>query len=150
LTFSEHVYNQAKNNSGIPGQGNQHGIHPNDIPGLNGKFPHTWSPVEVEHNGKNITKMVMRGPLSATEDVTMPIVQGPHVKTLWKNNKNDTHRTLDLNKVHLPGEFKMGKFPKRRLMTSQETKIPGYLPVPHNNEMAQRQILDKYSHESGV
>jgi hypothetical protein len=152
LTFAPHVYDQSKNTINSPGMG-QHGVHPDTVPNLNGKFPnpeHGWKPVEVEHNGKNLTKLVMRGPLNDTEDVSMPIVQGPRVKTLWRNNKNDTHRTLDLNKVHLPEEFKAGLPPKRTLMTSEETRRPGYRAVPHHNESARKHILEKYQHESGI
>lgn len=152
-------YNQHADDRGNQTGGNnfldegQHGIHPTKIPNVNGRFPSAeagWRPVEVEHDGHNVTKMLMRGPYSDTHDAVMPIVPGrdgnPFATSAWANENTDNHDTLDLNRVHLPEEFKMGKRPKRRLLSREETKRPGYVPVPHHRQKSRDRIISQYGY----
>lgn len=119
---------------------NQKNIDINNIPHLNGTFPspkNGFNHIEVEHDGKNITKLLMRGPLNDTHDVAMPIsLEGekPFATTVWPNKKDDGHKTLDLQRVHLPQEFQAGKGASRKLVDSQTAKMPGYQPMLHNEE----------------
>ena len=81
----------------------------------------------------------------------MPIIPGnkyrnPLAKTLWTNERNDAHRTLDLNTIHTPQEFTMGKPPRRPTATVEQTRMPGYKPIPHDNSRALKMINDKFLH----
>jgi hypothetical protein len=149
LNFSQHVYDQANRLDG------KHGVHPSTIPNLNGKFPSRNNgayPVELEHNGRDITKLIMRHPYDNNMDAVMPIlpssgIQPAKATTIWTNSKNDKHKSLDLNTVHTPEEFQMGKAAKRKVVTSKETNaIPNYKPVSHDNPNALKVIKDRFLH----
>lgn len=141
-----HVENRANTND------RSHGVGLHEIPQIQGAFPkpeHGFAPVEVEHNGKYVTKMVMRGPLNNKEDATFPVSFDPKgrpaVKTIWRNDVNDQHNTLDLNRVHLPQEFVPGQLPKRKLVNDLQRTQSNYRPVPHTNEMAKQKIISNYA-----
>ena len=132
-------------------RGNQKNVNIGQLTG--GKFPHPengWRPVEVEHNGKDVTKLVMRGPMSDTHDAVIPVVRnqggGPFATTAWPNEKTDNHKTLDLNRVHLPEEFKGGKSPKRPLLENWQVKQPGYRPVPADSMGSRQRIIDRFGY----
>lgn len=145
LAYRPHVNQQAQLHD------RSHGVHLHDIPGINASFPladHGFSPVEVEHNGKSLTKMTMRGPLSDTEDATLPIDlrgQQPTVNTVFRNRKDDTHNSLDLRRVHLPEEYRPGQPPLRRLITKEEAQAPGYRPLHANHPESLNQIRHEIS-----
>ena len=146
LTYSQHANERGQMNDG------KHGVNIGQI--TNNRFPDVmkgFRPVEVSHNGKDVTKMVMRGPLSGTHDAVIPIVRSqnglPHSTTAWSNEKTDGHNSLDLNRVHLPEEFKKGKPPRRRLAEDWQTKQPGYQSIPHNSMKSRQRIIDKFGHK---
>lgn len=141
LAFSNHAKERSE----------QRGVvNPMSIPSLQGKFPGPDSgfrPVEVEHNGNDLTKVVMRGPHGDGRDVVMPIridKKTPYATTAWVNENDDNHNTLDLNRVHLPEEFMEGKRPRRRLLTPEQTKMPGYQPRRHDSQKSKQNIIDKF------
>lgn len=57
--------------------------------------------IEVGLEGRRVRKVVVRTELDDTNDMILVLVPGPGkwtVKTVWINQKNDTHRTLDRSK----------------------------------------------------
>lgn len=60
--------------------------------------------IEVEtSDNKKISKVVVRIPYSSDCDLVMAIeMENTMVKTVWLNQKNDAHRTLDRNKYDNP------------------------------------------------
>jgi hypothetical protein len=144
LAWNQHANDRSKLDDG------SHGVDIGSIPGLSGKFPTAesgWRPVEVEHDGKQLKKVVMRGPYNDTHDAVLPIIpsqSGPVATTAWKNSKDDEHNTLDLNRVHLPEEFKPGKQPRRRLMSREDTLRPGYQAVPHHRMKSRQRIVQQF------
>ncbi|HEY4831345.1 MAG TPA: hypothetical protein VIH61_02175 [Waddliaceae bacterium] len=139
IVWSGHAQDQAKNRMNL-----------NQLPGNGRIFPseeHGYSPVEVEHNGKDITKMVMRGPYSDNQDAVVPIIpsQGkPFAKTVWLNNKQDAHKSLDLNEVHLPDEFRPNQRPKRAFPSDLDKLQSSYKPLPHTRPGAVDKIKQIY------
>ena len=56
---------------------------------------------ELELTGLHVTKFVVRLPYSATHDLALVIIPDGtdfFVKTVWLNDRNDSHRTLDRSK----------------------------------------------------
>lgn len=136
----------------VPDQAVRKNIDLQNLPHY-GKFPgreHGFSPIEVEigkhpQGHSRVSKLVMRGPLDDTRDVTMPIQINPSgnplARTIWPNDKADTHRT---RRYHLPEEFAHGTLPTRKLVTDEEARAPGYQPLPFTNEAAKAAILAKH------
>lgn len=61
--------------------------------------------VEVEIQGRKVTKMVQRGEWDTDHDFTIVLIPRPgdwFVKTIWLNKKTDTHRTLDASRYDVP------------------------------------------------
>jgi hypothetical protein len=158
MVFAKHVYDQAGKNSN--GESGIHGFHPDNIPNINKSFPlpeHGFKPVEIEHDGNNITKLVMRGPFSDTHDITMPIVRGqnggPFATTLYGNTKEDdrsadsNRRPLDLNRIHLPEEFKQGKRPRRQLVSDDVARQRDYQHIPVTRQKSRQRIIDQYGYK---
>ena len=55
--------------------------------------------IEVETQGKNVTKVLYRGTLDSRRDLCIVIIpKRRFVKTVWVNLKSDKHRTLDTTK----------------------------------------------------
>lgn len=123
------------------------------VPGLNGKFPTPdlgWKPFEVRHNGKNVTSVGMRGPYDGSNDVTMTFKPGPLATTAWINDKNDTHNSLQQEKVHFPEEYQSGKPPRRRLLNDDEMKAMNKLPTRWDSQKGKMKILKQYGYEPQV
>jgi hypothetical protein len=108
-----------------------------DLGHLNNSFPlpeHGFSPVEIEVSkhpkGSRVSKLVMRGPREGKSDAVIPVITNEPerliVPTVWPNEGDDNHRTLDLRRVHLPEEFSHGKAPTRKLVSTHEARLPGY------------------------
>jgi hypothetical protein len=54
--------------------------------------------IEVGLEGRRVRKVVVRTSLTDTHDVVLVLIPGPNewtVKTVWVNERNDSHRTLD-------------------------------------------------------
>lgn len=59
--------------------------------------------IEMEIQGQSVTKLVVRMSYDADKDIT--IVFNPadgFVRTVWLNEKTDTHKTLDKSKYRVP------------------------------------------------
>jgi len=56
-----------------------------------------FSVIEVGMEGRRVAKVVVRGSLNKTQDAIFVLIPGSEwtVKTVWINEKNDQHKTLD-------------------------------------------------------
>lgn len=56
-----------------------------------------FKPIEVETQGNKVVKLVVRGHLTKDLDAVFVLIPGPQyrVKTVWINQRDDTHCTLD-------------------------------------------------------
>lgn len=58
--------------------------------------------IEVELDGKRVVKVVVRGDLDGINDIVYVLIPNGSnpwtVKTVWINEKNDDHKTLDRSK----------------------------------------------------
>jgi hypothetical protein len=67
-------------------------------------LPRVARVIEAETDDKgNLTKVLARQQYDANDDVVYAVdVASKVVKTVWRNSRNDTHRTLDRAKYDLP------------------------------------------------
>jgi hypothetical protein len=57
--------------------------------------------IEVGLTGRKVEKVVVRTPFDTYNDLVLVLIPGPGawtVKTVWFNQVNDTHKTLDRSK----------------------------------------------------
>lgn len=63
--------------------------------------------IEIEAEGRNVTKILYRGRLDNERDLCMAVIPGRTtwtVKTVWVNLRTDAHRTLDRSRYATPQE----------------------------------------------
>jgi hypothetical protein len=66
---------------------------------LPSRLPENVTIIEVEADSLTPTKWVYRFPLTGTaRDLVLVVTVDGFVKTLWTNDVNDSHRTLDTSK----------------------------------------------------
>lgn len=67
--------------------------------------PPNYTLVEVETNRGAPVKWVIRVPYNAQDDLVLVVLPTGKVKTVWKNHRQDTHRTLNRSIYTLPGQL---------------------------------------------
>lgn len=58
--------------------------------------------IEVEITGHHVTKIVYRIDYNEKHDLVLVVGEACRVYTVWLNEKNDTHKTLDRTKYDTP------------------------------------------------
>lgn len=56
---------------------------------------HQWKIIEAEIVNEKVNKIVIRQTLDITSDIVMVVLADGFVKTVWWNDKNDRHFTLN-------------------------------------------------------
>ena len=65
--------------------------------------PATWDVIEVEVNNGALNKIVARKPIDEARDVVIVFLPLTRlIKTVWVNEKNDLHKTLDKSAYSKP------------------------------------------------
>lgn len=65
--------------------------------------PLTWEVIEIELQNGALHKIVARKPIDEKRDIVMAfLVKDKVIKTLWCNESNDTHKTLNKSIYSIP------------------------------------------------
>jgi hypothetical protein len=79
-----------------------------EIGNLPQSVPANYTLIEVESSRGVPVKWVIRVPYDNADDLVIVLLPTGIVKTVWKNHRNDVHRTLNRSIYTMPVQFKKG------------------------------------------